>query len=165
MAQGKRVAILDIDAHHGDGTENLLFSEPRALTFSIHEDGIFPWTGLIDVPACHVYNRPLEAGANDLDLSLAVFDFEELAAEFQPDLIFVAAGADGHVTDPLSRLQYTPEGVAQVLGRLRARFPETPFLMGGAGGYQPDDWTPRMWAAAGVALAAPVRTLDLLATN
>jgi acetoin utilization protein AcuC len=55
----KRVAILDIDAHHGDGTENLTADNPNILTFSIHEKGIFPGTGNESKPSKMVYNYPL----------------------------------------------------------------------------------------------------------
>jgi acetoin utilization protein AcuC len=56
---GKKVAILDIDAHHGDGTENLTADNPNVLTFSIHEKGIFPGTGNESEPSKLVYNYPL----------------------------------------------------------------------------------------------------------
>jgi acetoin utilization protein AcuC len=56
---GKKVAILDIDAHHGDGTENLTADNPAVLSFSIHQYGIFPGTGFEDIPEKNVYNFPL----------------------------------------------------------------------------------------------------------
>jgi acetoin utilization protein AcuC len=65
---GKRVAILDIDAHHGDGTENLTADNPNVMTFSIHEKGIFPGTGNKDQTSKQVFNFPLPALGLDREL-------------------------------------------------------------------------------------------------
>jgi acetoin utilization protein AcuC len=146
--RGYRVAILDIDAHHGDGTENLCADDPNILTFSVHEENIFPWTGLVDDPERNIYNQPLKAGDGDVELFFAVDRFNQVAREFKPDLIFIAAGADGHRDDPLANLNYETGGFFKALGNLRFAFPSTPVLMGGAGGYKPDDATPAMWAIA-----------------
>lgn len=157
-AEGKRVAILDTDAHHGDGTENLTFSDHDILTYSIHEDGIFPFTGYADIPALHVYNRPLAGYSGDRELIRAVKGFVAEADAFKPDLIFVAVGGDGHILDPLSTLEYTVHGMDAAMALVRDSFPTTPVLMGGAGGYRPDDATPAMWAKAAVALAPVANT-------
>jgi acetoin utilization protein AcuC len=152
VSKGLRVAILDIDAHHGDGTENLCLEDPNIMTFSVHEGGIFPCTGLGDQAEKFAYNEPLVSGDGDVELIQAVLRFSALAADFKPDLIFVAAGADGHYLDPLSRLRYDTGGVFKALGNLRSGFQSTPFLMGGAGGYQPDTFTPEMWQIAAESL-------------
>lgn len=151
---GKRVAILDIDAHHGDGTENLTVDNLNVLTFSIHEKGIFPGTGNESKPSKLVYNYPLgsrESGQNpnkdDRALLKGVTEFCRLADEFQPDLIFIACGADGHEEDPLSSLQFTLDGFGKAAKLFRSRFPDHPILVGGAGGYLPDTGTPEVWAA------------------
>lgn len=149
---GKKVAILDIDAHHGDGTENLTAENPNVLTFSIHEKGIFPGTGNESEPSKLVYSFPL--GSNDPvqnpnkdDQALidGVTEFCRLAEQFQPDLLFIACGADGHTEDPLSSLQFTFAGFEAVAKCLRKNFPNTPILIGGAGGYLPDTRTPEVW--------------------
>jgi acetoin utilization protein AcuC len=152
VAKGLKVAILDVDAHHGDGTENLCLDDPNIMTFSVHEAGIFPGTGLGDQPEMHAYNEPLVRGDGDNELFKAVARFCTLAREFAPDLIFVAAGADGHNLDPLAHLNYETGGMYLAIGNLRSSFPSMPMLMGGAGGYQPDKWTPRMWESAAQAL-------------
>ena len=151
---GKRVAILDIDAHHGDGTENLTADNPNVLTFSIHEKGIFPGTGNKSIPEKFVFNYPLgdqdvegEVGKNDEALLRGVAEFCRLADEFNADLIFIAAGADGHVEDPLSSLEFTMAGYKAVAKCLRKHFGNTPILIGGAGGYLPDTRTPEVWSA------------------
>lgn len=150
---GKRVAILDIDAHHGDGTENLTADNSNVLTFSVHEKGIFPGTGNESEPSKLVYNYPLgskESGQNpnkdDQALIKGVTEFCRLADQFQPDLIFIACGADGQVEDPLSSLQFTLDGFGKAAKLVRSRFPDHPILIGGAGGYLPDTRTPEVWA-------------------
>lgn len=151
---GKKVAILDIDAHHGDGTENLTADNPIVMTFSIHERGIFPGTGNEDQEDKKVFNFPLpatgpdgELGKGDYALTHGVNLFLQRAQEFNPDLIFIACGADGHREDPLSSLEYSVDGYAQVAKILRSVYPNLPMLMGGAGGYLPDTRTPEVWAS------------------
>jgi acetoin utilization protein AcuC len=149
----KKVVILDFDAHHGDGTENLTAENPNVLSYSIHEKGIFPGTGNSSIPEKHVYNFPLgdEGDAGDIEkgdeaLQKGVAEFGRLADEFNADLIFVAAGADGHSEDPLSSLQFTISGYEAVAKYLRKQFPNVPILVGGAGGYLPDSRTPEVWS-------------------
>lgn len=157
-AQGLRVAVLDIDAHHGDGTENLTRDDANVLTFSIHDRTIFPGTGHVDEPEVGVFNQPLASGAGDVELHEGVTRFLALCSDFAPDLVFIAAGADGLAGDPLSTLQYTIAGMTDAMRRVRQAMPATPMLMGGAGGYQPDGETPVAWAAMALALSAPRAT-------
>ena len=149
----KKVAILDFDAHHGDGTENLTAENPNVLSYSIHEKGIFPGTGNSSIPEKYVHNFPLgdsgdegDIGKGDEALLKGVAEFGRLADEFNTELIFIAAGADGHAEDPLSSLQFTIAGYETVAKRLRKKFPNTPILVGGAGGYLPDSRTPEVWS-------------------
>lgn len=166
---GRKVAILDIDVHHGDGTEALTKGNPSILSFSVHQGGIFPGTGAVreDDRVQHVYNRPLPAGAGDDELVVATQEFVDVSREFGADFLLVAAGADGHCEDPLASLTYSEGGFAHAVGLLRAGFPDTPTLLGGAGGYRPDDYTPSMWLHAILALAGKtdqeIANLDLLA--
>ena len=149
----RKVAILDFDAHHGDGTENLTADNPNVLTFSIHEKGIFPGTGNTSIPEKYVFNYPLgdnagegEAEKGDEALLRGVKQFCHLAEDFNADLLFIAAGADGHSEDPLSSLQFTIAGYQAAGKYLREKFPDTPILIGGAGGYLPDTRTPEVWS-------------------
>ena len=158
---GLKVAILDIDAHHGDGTENLTADNPEVLTYSIHEKGIFPGTGNESSPEQQIYNAALESrdkhtnlfGKGDVALSYYVHDFVGLLDDFKPDIIFIACGADAHQEDPLSSLQYSIEGYVAVAQLIRTKYPDMPILMGGAGGYLPDTRTPEVWANFAAALA------------
>ena len=158
---GLRVAILDIDAHHGDGVENLTADNPMVLTYSIHEKGIFPGTGNEDYPEKNIYNFPLIAkdsnlnsrGKGDDALRYGVELFIDKLDAFTPDLIFITCGADGHKDDPLSSLEYSVEGYAGIAQLLRETYPDMPMLLGGAGGYLPDTRTPEVWARFGRGLA------------
>jgi acetoin utilization deacetylase AcuC-like enzyme len=72
--------------------------------------------------------------------------FITLNRDFGADLLFIAAGADGHAEDPLSSLQFSLDGYRQIASRIRDAFPEVPILIGGAGGYLPDSRTPEVWS-------------------
>jgi len=147
---GLKVAIIDIDAHHGDGVENLTRENPNVLTFSIHEQGIFPGTGNTDEQENNVFNFPLNAattGLGDSALLAGINRFIPIARAFQPDFLFITSGADGLADDPLTNLQYTVDGYAEAAKLLAKAFFYTPKLMGGAGGYLPDTGTPEVWAA------------------
>jgi acetoin utilization protein AcuC len=148
---GKNVIIIDIDAHHGDGVENLTADNPKVLTFSVHQDGIFPGTGDESKPG-YFYNMPLDAGSGDKELLDAIEQFiyvigaRDRIWDWQPDLLFITCGADGHKEDPLTSLEYSVDGYVAVAKRLKERFPDLPILLGGAGGYLPDTRTPEIWA-------------------
>lgn len=149
---GYRVAIIDIDAHHGDGTEELTRFDKNILTYSIHEFGIFPGTGLTSDWRNHVHNYPLAANSNDADLMRAMYFVVEEVKMFKPDIIFVASGADGLADDPLSHLQYTTKGYFNANRLIREAFPDLPILLGGAGGYLPNDGTPDAWVQSALGL-------------
>ena len=147
---GLRVAILDIDAHHGDGVENLTRGNHNVITFSIHQGGIFPGTGY-ESEAGDFYNIPLEDGAGDEELLEAIDQFISVLGardriwNWQPDLLCITCGADGHNEDPLTGLTYSVAGYVAAAKKVRERFPDLPILLGGAGGYLPDTRTPEIW--------------------
>ena len=151
---GHRVAIFDCDAHHGDGTENLTRKDENILTFSVHEWGIFPGTGLTSDWKNHAYNYPLAHNSGDISLLTATENFLTVCEQFQPTMIFVACGADGLKADPLSSLEYTVDGYFRSMRMIREQFPDHPILMGGAGGYLPDTGTPATWTASALGLMA-----------
>ena len=155
---GLRVAILDIDAHHGDGVENLTKGNHNVITFSIHQGGIFPGTGY-ESEAGDFYNISLEAGAGDAELLDAIDQFISVVGardriwNWQPDLLFITCGADGHSEDPLTGLNYSVAGYVAAAKKVRERFPDLPILLGGAGGYLPDTRTPEVWSNVAISLA------------
>jgi acetoin utilization protein AcuC len=151
---GYRVAIFDMDAHHGDGTENLTLNDENILTFSVHEWGIFPGTGLTSDFKNHAYNYPLAYKSGDIGLLTATENFLTVCEKFAPTMIFVASGADGLKDDPLSSLEYTSDGYFRAARMIREQFPDHPILMGGAGGYLPDTGTPEVWKNVALGLMA-----------
>ena len=154
---GKNLIIIDIDAHHGDGVENLTADNPKILTFSVHQDGIFPGTGDESKPG-YFYNIPLQTGSGDKELLdaieqiISVIGARDRIWDWQPDFLFIACGADGHKEDPLTSLEYSLDGYIAVAKRLKERFPDLPILLGGAGGYLPDTRTPQIWAEVALSL-------------
>lgn len=129
-----------------ENTENLTRENSNVLTYSIHEWGIFPGTGQSDDIGNFVYNRPLDphetTGQTLLDSCEELCD---LAKEFNADLVFIAAGADGHVSDPLANLPWVSKDYVAASRLIREKLPNMPILIGGAGGYRPDDATPETW--------------------
>lgn len=152
---GHKVAVLDIDVHQGDGTEEICREDSNILTFSIHDVTVFPATGKETESDLNnqVFNRPLARGAGNAELLAAVQEFCEIAKNFGAERLLIAVGGDGHESDPLGTLLYTESGVAEAMAEVRAAFPSTPIVFGGAGGYRPDDYTPSMWLHAILALA------------
>jgi acetoin utilization protein AcuC len=149
MAAGLKPMYIDWDAHHGDGVENILRAYPNLVTASIHQGGIFPGTGLTSEPENGAYNFPLSNGDGDIEFLDAMQDIEMLADEIQPDVILLATGADAHKTDPLSSLQFDYPGyeyAAKAVARIANKHSQGRVLIGGAGGYQPLEHTPVIWA-------------------
>jgi len=112
----ERVAILDWDVHHGNGTQHLTETDPSLLFISLHQFPHYPGTG-----ARHergrgegegtVLNCPMQAGEGDPEY-LRAFDAEVLPAleDFAPDFVLVSAGFDAHLRDPLSNTRVSAEG-------------------------------------------------------
>jgi len=122
LEAGRRVAYIDIDAHHGDGVMYGFYGTGRLLDIDVHQDGrtLFPGTGAItetgtgDGAGLKV-NVPLPPGAGDEALVPLVRRLvPPLLREFRPELVVVQHGVDGHWGDPLAQLQYTPSGYAEV---------------------------------------------------
>jgi acetoin utilization deacetylase AcuC-like enzyme len=120
-----RVAIVDIDAHHGNGTEAIFADDPTVLTVSLHQDRSFPVeTGGVDVVGSGDaegtnVNVNLPAGAGD-PAYLDALDRIVLPvlAEFGPELVVVACGVDANLFDPMARMGVTADGFARISERL-----------------------------------------------
>jgi acetoin utilization protein AcuC len=155
---GRRVLYLDWDAHHGDGVEALLAHRTDVMTASIHNGHILPGTGHGHRPERAAYNWPLPSGASGSEMLAAVDDGLSIGSAFRPDVVLLAAGADGHEMDPLGQLAYRLEDFVDAAGEVSAfswRHCQGRLLGGGAGGYLADDWTPRVWAGVFKELASP----------
>ncbi len=151
----ERVLIVDWDVHHGNGTNDTFYGDPRVLFFSIHEGGHYPGTGLakdagVGEGAGYTINVPLGAGAGDGAL-LAAFEslLMPVAQAYRPQLVLVSAGYDGQEGDPLGDLRYSESAFQWMAARLRQLCQTTGaagplcFLEGG--------YVPRMMAASVVA--------------
>jgi acetoin utilization deacetylase AcuC-like enzyme len=103
----KRVAIVDFDVHHGNGTQEIFADDPNVLFVSSHQMPLYPGTGHPDEHGCgNVFNLPLPPGAGGTEFR-SVWAKSGLSAleRFEPEMILVSAGFDAHALDPLAQLQ------------------------------------------------------------
>ena len=117
---GKRSVILDIDVHHGNGTNDIFYSNPDVLYISTHQQGIFPGSGSANETgegegAGTTVNIPLSGGSGDSTFSTA-FDeiIDPIIREFRPELFLVSIGGDSHYRDPLAYLTLSTKGYLSV---------------------------------------------------
>ncbi|ADD01808.1 MULTISPECIES: histone deacetylase [Thermoanaerobacter] len=131
-----RVAIVDTDCHHGDGTQDIYWNDKDTLFISLHQDGrtLYPGTGFIEEfggPAAYGYNIniPLPPGTGEEGF-LYVLDnvVIPILDEYKPDIILNSAGQDNHYTDPLTNMNFTAQGYAKLNERLN---PNIAVLEGG----------------------------------
>jgi len=127
LARGlSRVAIVDIDVHHGNGTQWIFYDDPRVLYVSSHQFPFYPGTGAAAevgqaAGAGFTVNVPLEAGAGDADYALAYSSIvRPVLAQFGPELVIVSAGFDAHERDPLASMRVTTDGYAAIVRTLHA---------------------------------------------
>ena len=122
----ERVAIMDYDVHHGNGTQHIFESDANVLYVSTHQYPYYPGTGDVTEVGTGAgvgatVNIPLEAGAVDEDYRLV---FDEIVVpvmrQFRPQLIFVSAGFDAHVRDPLAGMRLSTPAFAAMTSALRA---------------------------------------------
>jgi acetoin utilization deacetylase AcuC-like enzyme len=122
----KRVLILDFDAHHGNGSQDIFYEDPSVYYFSIHQHPNYPGSGGADEIGQgegkgFTQNVEIPIGSGDEALLAAINDrLWPTMREFQPEFIFVSAGFDGHMGDPLCRLNYTSKGYGEAAKQLQA---------------------------------------------
>jgi acetoin utilization deacetylase AcuC-like enzyme len=142
-----RVAILDWDVHHGNGTQELFDADPSVLYASTHQSPFYPGTGDANERGTGagegtMRNRPLASGSGDAEFEAAWMSELLPATEaFAPGAIIVSAGYDGHRDDPLAHLAITEDGfrsVATALGSLAARLGLSGVALALEGGYDLD---------------------------
>ena len=143
----RRLAIVDWDVHHGDGTQEIYDADPDLCYASTHESGIYPGTGAVEEAGRGAatgtkHNRPLAAGDGD-DAFIGAWTGLLLPAieAFRPEAVLVSAGYDAHRDDPLAWLEVTDRGyraVAEELGALAARLGLTGIAVVLEGGYDLD---------------------------
>lgn len=122
----ERVAVIDWDVHHGNGTQDIFYESADVLFCSVHQWPLFPGTGLEHENGAGdgeglTVNVPLAAGARDSDY-LTVFDetFAPIVAGFAPDLILVSAGFDAHEDDLLASMSLSSKGFGRLASRVQS---------------------------------------------
>ena len=107
----KKIAIIDFDVHHGNGTQDIFYNNEKVLYISTHQYPYYPGTGSEKEKGKfnNIYNIPLQAGTNSEEyLNALEFALKKLR-EFKPEFVFISAGFDGHIADPLAQLKLKTE--------------------------------------------------------
>lgn len=164
-----RVAYIDIDAHHGDGVQEVFYDSNRVLTISVHETGryLFPGTGSVEETGIkdgvgYSVNVPLAPYTDD---ETYLWAFREvvppLIGAFAPDFLVTQLGADTHWRDPLTHLALTTAGYEEVVREIQALGGK--WVACGGGGYDlqvvPRAWTLAFAVMAGLDLPDEIPTL------
>jgi acetoin utilization deacetylase AcuC-like enzyme len=117
----QRVAVVDFDVHHGNGTQDLLKSEPRCLTITSQQNPLWPGTGFAEETGDHnnILNLPLPPNSDGADMQRAYSDivFPRLI-DFAPQLILISAGFDAHRNDPLAQLNWETSDFAWLTNQI-----------------------------------------------
>lgn len=150
----ERVAIIDFDVHHGDGTEDIFKDNPKVMLCSTFQHPFYPGRGA-DSRTERMINVPLAAGTDGKAFRQAVeHEFAPALARFKPQMVFVSAGFDAHVDDPLAQLALETEDyiwMTEFIMDVAARHAENRVVSSLEGGYD--------LAALAESATAHIRTL------
>jgi len=124
----RRVAIVDTDVHHGDGTQDIYYHDPDTLFISFHQDGrtLYPGSGFPNETGSpgallSTMNIPLPPGTTDEGMHMVLDELVlPVLADFRPDMIINSAGQDNHYSDPLANMAVTAQGYARLAEKLNA---------------------------------------------
>lgn len=161
--RGERVLVVDYDAHHGNGTQDAFWRDPRVVYVSLHEFPLYPGTGRLDEVgegegAGATVNLPLPAGATGDVYRLAVDEvIRPLAERWSPTWLIVSAGFDAHRDDPLTGLGLTAGDYADLTAELMALVPAGRRLLFLEGGYDLEGLARSVGAALGATVTRPYR--------
>lgn len=163
-ARGERVAILDWDVHHGNGTQNIFWDSPSVMYASIHQWPLYPGTGRVEERGAgdglgSTLNLPLPPGGTG-DTYLALFDevIGPHIERFEPTWILVSAGFDAHRDDPLGGMSLTAGDYSDLTGRVRSLgLPAGRLAFFLEGGYDPDAVQASVTACASRLIDSPFR--------
>ena len=135
----KRVAIIDFDVHHGDGSEDIFRNNPGVMLCSTFQHPFYPGSGA-DSHGEHMVNVPLSANTNGKAYRKAVEEqFQPALERFKPQMVFVSAGFDAHAEDPLAQLELVKEDyvwITDFIKDIADRFAEGRIVSSLEGGYQ-----------------------------
>ncbi|MEZ5246828.1 MAG: histone deacetylase [Acidimicrobiales bacterium] len=143
-ALGERVAIVDIDAHHGNGTQDIFYERDDVLFASIHQSPLYPGSGALTERGAGAgigttINLPLPPGATGDIARAGIADVIAPSIEaFAPDWIFISAGYDGHRDDPITNLGYTSGDIADMVADVQSMAPAGRCVVLLEGGYDLD---------------------------
>lgn len=124
----RKIAIVDTDVHHGDGTQDIFYHDPDTLYISFHQDGrtLYPGTGFPNEAGSPAalgtnINLPLLPGTGDEGVH-RLFDgiIRPILDDFEPEIIINSAGQDNHFSDPLASMSVTAQGYARLADKLKA---------------------------------------------
>jgi acetoin utilization deacetylase AcuC-like enzyme len=142
--RGERVAIVDWDVHHGNGTQDIFYDDPRVLYVSTHQAPLYPGTGRLDetggqaAPFSNL-NLPMPAGTRGDVFRQAIDDvIAPVIERFAPTWLFISAGFDAHRNDPLASLQLSSADYADFALRLQSLVPARRVVVALEGGYDFD---------------------------
>ena len=149
----ERVAVLDWDVHHGNGTEAIFRDDPSVLFVSMHQWPFYPGTGGPEDQGDTLVNVPLPAGSTDEDY-LEAFDtrIDPAVRRFEPELLIVSAGFDAHEEDPIAEMLVTEAGFRELARRSAELAPRVAAVL--EGGYNLHT-LPRLVGAALAGFAKP----------
>jgi len=118
----RRVAVLDFDVHHGNGTQDLMWDEDRVLFVSSHQMPLYPGSGAVEERGAHgqILNLPLVPGSGGAEMRVAWAGALARVADFAPELILLSAGFDAHRDDPLGGLVWDEGDYAWLTGAIGA---------------------------------------------
>jgi acetoin utilization deacetylase AcuC-like enzyme len=130
----RRVAILDWDVHHGNGTEAMVRGDDSVLFVSLHQWPFYPGTGGPGTSEGNIVNVPLPAGSGDAEYRV-VFEtiVQPAILAFAPDLLLVSAGFDAHENDPLGQMEVSVDGFRELAGAATRLAPRVAAVL--EGGY------------------------------
>ena len=130
----RRVAILDWDVHHGNGTQEIFWENESVLFVSLHQWPFYPGTGGPNEQTDTIVNVPMSEGSGDEEY-LRAFDHTVAPAfeRFEPELVIVSAGFDAHEADPLAGMRVTADGFRELAKRTAALAPRLAAVL--EGGY------------------------------
>jgi acetoin utilization deacetylase AcuC-like enzyme len=134
----ERVAVVDFDVHHGNGTEEIFEGDERVLMVSTFQHPFYPYSGT-DNPAANMVNVPLPAGAGSREFRAAVRDaWLPALQEFRPELVLFSAGFDAHIEDDMAMLRFADADygwVTEQLAPIAERYGEGRMVSLLEGGY------------------------------
>ena len=157
LADGyERIAYIDVDAHHGDGTQSIFWNDPRVLTFSIHQNGktLFPGTGFgHEIGGTNSLGKSINISVPPFTSDaewLRAFDavLPEVLQAFEPQIIISQHGCDSHEKDPLTSMQLTIDGQKtsyKMIHKWAHDFCDGKWIAVGGGGYELENVVPKIW--------------------